>query len=742
MALAVTEDQVALAESVSGWAERASVRQLARQHIDIPAENRATSRPPWWPGAVELGLMGLALPEEVGGSGATVVELAVAVEELGRQIAQGPFLASAVAGLALTVARRAATDTKTDTKTIDALLTLLAEGEASGAIAFEADVTAADGPDGLELSGDAGLVLGLPGANWLLVPATHGDTQIWAIVDVGGGVSVAPVDGLDVTRRMSRVTLSAAHVPAEHLLAGLDAGLLRDLNVTVAAAEAAGIARWAQETATAYAKVREQFGRPIGSFQSIKHLCADMLARSELAAAAAWDAAAAASAVVSGEASAGDRTQFELAAATAGAVSLQGAVANAKDCIQILGGIGFTWEHDAHLSLRRAMAMRALCGGTSFWNARVAAIGRTGLRRHRSIDIGPEADPLRRQVREVLASLPDEPKARRVALADAGLIAPHWPKPYGLAATPIEQLAVARELEDAGVRPPDLVIGNWAVPTIMEHGNEEQRERFVRPTLIGEIAWCQLFSEPGAGSDLASLRTKATKTDGGWSLSGQKVWTSLARQADWGICLARSNPDAPHHKGITYFLVDMKSKGIDVRPLREITGDALFNEVFIDDVFVPEDCVVGPVDGGWRLARTTLANERVAMSSTGDIGGGLDGLLASSKPEPVLDDRMGALVGGLQAAAALGLQITLRQLGGLDPGPSSSVRKLVGMYQVQDARELALEALGSAGADASNPAAHDAARSALSTRALTIAGGSSQVLRNVIAERLLGLPRD
>ncbi len=738
MALAVTEEQVALAESVSGWAERASLRSLARQQIDIPADSRATSRPPWWPGAVELGLMGLALPEEVGGSGATVVELAVAVEELGRQIAHGPFVASAVAGLALTVARRSASDTKT----IDALLTVLAEGEASGAVALEAEVTAADGPEGLELSGNAGLVLGLPGANWLLLPARHGDTQIWAVVEIGGGVSVDPVDSIDVTRRMSRVTLSAAHVPAERVLTGLDAALVRDLYVTVAAAEAAGIARWAQETATAYAKVREQFGRPIGSFQSIKHLCADMLARSELAAAAAWDAAAAASEVVGGEASDEDRAQLELAAATAGAIALQDAVANAKDCIQILGGIGFTWEHDAHLSLRRAMAMRALCGGTSFWNARVTAIGRSGLRRHRTIDIGPEADPLRRQVREVLAALPEEPKARRVALADAGLIAPHWPKPYGLSATPVEQLAIAEELAEAGVRPPDLVIGNWAVPTIMEHGNEEQRERFVRPTLIGEIAWCQLFSEPGAGSDLASLRTKATKTDGGWSLSGQKVWTSLARQADWGICLARSNPDAPHHKGITYFLVDMKSKGIDVRPLREITGDALFNEVFIDDVFVPDDCVVGPVDGGWRLARTTLANERVAMSSTNDIGGGLDGLLATSKPEPVLDDRIGALVGGLQAAAALGLQITLRQLGGLDPGPSSSVRKLVGMYQVQDARELALEALGSGGADMSDPAASDAARSALSTRALTIAGGSSQVLRNVIAERLLGLPRD
>jgi alkylation response protein AidB-like acyl-CoA dehydrogenase len=386
--------------------------------------------------------------------------------------------------------------------------------------------------------------------------------------------------------------------------------------------------------------------------------------------------------------------------------------------------------------------MRALTGGTSRWNAAVSRLGREGLRRHRSIALGDEVEPLRETVRAVIAALPEEPMARRKAFAEAGLMTPHWPKPYGLAASPVEQLAIGQEFERAGVRPPDLVIGNWAVPTIIEHGNEEQRERFVTPTLLGDIVWCQLFSEPGAGSDLASLRTKATKVDGGWSLQGQKVWTSLAKQADWGICLARTNPDAPQHKGITYFLVDMKSKGIDVRPLREITGDALFNEVFIDDVFVPEDCVVGPVDGGWRLARTTLANERVAMSSTGDIGGGLDELLTTSAPDPVLDDRMGSLVAGLQSAAALGLQITLRQLGGLDPGPSSSVRKLVGMYQIQDARELALEALGAAGADLGNPASKSAITPALSTRALTIAGGSSQVLRNVIAERLLGLPRD
>ncbi len=161
-------------------------------------------------------------------------------------------------------------------------------------------------------------------------------------------------------------------------------------------------------------------------------------------------------------------------------------------------------------------------------------------------------------------------------------------------------------------------------------GTPEQIDRFAGPTLRGEIAWCQLFSEPGAGSDLAALRTRAVRVEGGWRLTGQKVWTSAARQADWAICLARTNPDAPKHKGISYFLVDMASPGIDVRPLREITGDALFNEVFLDDVFVPDALLVGNVDGGWALARATLANERVAMGSGSSVGAAVESLLAQA----------------------------------------------------------------------------------------------------------------
>ena len=212
---------------------------------------------------------------------------------------------------------------------------------------------------------------------------------------------------------------------------------------------------------------------------------------------------------------------------------------------------------------------------------------------------------------------------RRRALVESGLAMPHWPAPYGRDAGAVEQLVVDEELERAGLTRPVLGIGAWAAPTILAHGSPEQHERFLVPTMLGEISWCQLFSEPGAGSDLAALRTRAERTEGGWVLSGQKVWTSVAQEADWAICLARTDPEAPKHKGITYFLVDMTSPGIDIRPLRELTGQAVFNEVFLDGVVVPDDCVVGEVDGGWPLARTTLANERVAMADRG-FGGNVE----------------------------------------------------------------------------------------------------------------------
>jgi alkylation response protein AidB-like acyl-CoA dehydrogenase len=460
-----------------------------------------------------------------------------------------------------------------------------------------------------------------------------------------------------------------------------------------------------------------------------------------------WDAASA----LDGEDPFGP--EAEVAIAAAGALALDAFVDNAKDAIQILGGIGFTWEHDAHMFLRRAVTLRQLFGDTHAWRRKLAENAITGTRRHLTLELPPEAEQMRSSIAAVADSIAALPKEkRRAALADAGLIVPNWPTPWGRGAGAVEQVVIDEELRRVRVRAPHLQVGAWAAPTIAAHGTPSQQERWVRPTLTGEINWCQLFSEPEAGSDLASLSTKATPTKGGWLLNGQKVWTSMAKEADWGICLARTNTNVAKHLGITYFIIDMKSPGLDIRPLRELTGMEMFNEVFFNDVFVPDDCVIGEVDGGWPLARTTLANERVSMGSGSSFGGGIEALIGlvadlaesqSSAAEQILTkDALGALVAEAHALSVIGLRVAARSLSGAQPGPEASVRKLLGVEHDQRTQEMGLSLLGAEGATVEQGLASQWSFGFLANRCLTIAGGTSEIQRNVIAERLLGLPRD
>jgi 3-oxochol-4-en-24-oyl-CoA dehydrogenase len=732
MALALTEEHLALAESVRGWAGRAAPAETLRAAVADGDGGAALYTGTLRPALAGQGLLGLHLPESLGGQGYGLPELAIAVEELGRALVPGAFQPTVLASAILHGAGADA---------VGGLVKDMAGGTLTGAVGFAPGIraTSAGATGALVIDGACGPVPGAGLADVVILPADldgeDGDRR-WVVVDAAD-LEITQLDSLDLTRQAGRVRADQLSVPPERVLAGLSPGAVTSLAAVLLAAEACGIADWAVATAADYAKIRHQFGRPIGQFQAVKHRCAWMLTAAEQAAAAAWDAARA----VQAESLDADG---EFAAAVAALVAVDAAVSCAHECIQVLGGIGYTWEHDAHLYYRRALSLRALLGGSGDWAQRVAGLALAGASRPISIDLPPEAESLRAQMRAELAEIAAaRPADRHGRLAEGGWVVPHLPRPWGRDAGPLEQLVIAEEMRAAGLRAPGLAIGAWVVPALVQYGTPEQQERFLPPTLRGDLLWCQLFSEPGAGSDLAGLSTRAERAEGGWRLTGQKIWTSLAKEAAWAICVARTDPDAPRHDGISYFLVDMTSPGVQVRPLREMTGDALFNEVFLDEVFVPDDLVVGGVNQGWRVARTTLANERVSLSQSWTFGCGNPELieavhgLGAGAGQAVLE-RAGRLVAEGHAIDLLGIRVTLKQLSGTEPGATGSVRKLLGMRHAQRVAEECWSLTGPDGAVGGTRWS----RAVLFTRALTIGGGTTDIQLNIIGERILGLPRD
>ena len=718
MTIGLTEEHRDLRDAVRAFTSRRVTQAVVREAVDAGSEKA----PAFWDDLAAQGLLGLHLPESVGGAGYGMVELAVVVEELGRVMTPGPFLPTVLASAVL---HRAGSTGH---------LPALAGGGAVGAVGLDAGSLVLTRSGGTAtVTGTSGPVMGGPLADVLVLPAADAGGVSWVAL-TRDAVQVEELPSHDLTRRLARITCRDAAAP----VLDIDSQAVRDLAAVLFAAEASGLADWATATAADYAKVREQFGRPIGQFQGVKHRCARMLAQAEQARACAWDAARAQDEP--------DAAQASLAAAVAGATSVQAAFQTAKDCIQTLGGIGFTWEHDASLYLRRSQTLRVLLGSTASWRRRVARLTLDGVRRELAVDLPPEAEADRAEVRaELEPAKALEGRERVTYLADRGYTAPHLPAPWGKGADAVAQLVIAEEMRAAGLRAHDMIIGNWVVPTLIAHGSPEQHERFLPGSLRGDIRWCQLFSEPGAGSDLAALSTRAEKVDGGWKVTGQKVWTSMAREADWGILLARTDPSAPKHKGLSYFLLDMKSEGLDIRPLRELTGDTLFNEVFLDGVFIPDDLLVGEPGDGWRLARTTLANERVSLSNDSSLGSGGEALLRLVSGD-VDDERLTTLGGILcdaQSSSLFGLRTTLRSLAGGQPGAESSVGKLIGVEHIQQVWETAVDWIGpEALTGLGEGGMNDPTWMFLNSRNMSIAGGTTDVQLNIIGERLLGLPRD
>lgn len=358
-----------------------------------------------------------------------------------------------------------------------------------------------------------------------------------------------------------------------------------------------------------------------------------------------------------------------------------------------------------------------------------------------------------------------------IRFGESGYATPTWPSEYGagLSLSPAEAKYVNEVLNRYKVPRPFNIIGlGMGGPTVIAWGTEEQKHRLLRPLATNEEIWCQLFSEPGAGSDVAGLSTRAERDGDEWVLNGQKVWTTLAHLARWGMLVARSNPDAPKHAGLTYFVLDMQAPGVEVRPLVQITGDAEFNEVFLDNVRIPDTMRVGAEGDGWRVAVTTLMNERVALSGAGSLSGdavggsSVDRLIERHRPvtDPRLRQRLSQLYIEGRLIRLNNQRAAERRKRGAEAGPEGSITKLMQAEYNQRVQKLAIDMEGTQAiawegaelkaAPSDQPAwvtsdsdnMRDVARGFLRAQANTIEGGTSNVMRNILGERVLGLPKE
>ncbi|MDB6002906.1 MAG: putative acyl-CoA dehydrogenase [Rhizobacter sp.] len=746
--VADTEDQRALVDAVSRLLERQWPADAVHKQIADPT---AVSERPLWTALAELGIAGLPLPEEQGGAGGRWVDLAVALEAAGGALA--PIPSVAVAGAVGALARL-------DADAAARLRASVVEGRTVAAVTWVDGLGSwgapgqvrADGED--TLTGSVSLVLS-PEADDLLVPAQAPDGPLLVHVPVTqDGVTLERVESMDPTRPLGSLRLDG--VRGTVLARGDDAlAAIRYSLVTAAAAQAAeltGAAGHCLTGAVAYSLDRTQFGRPVGSFQAIKHRCAQMLTAVEMSRAATRRLAQ----LLDEDA---DADALDDAAALALLQAGTAAHHGANEYLQILGGIGYTWEHEVHLYLRRAAVAQQLFGGRTAQRNRLDPSNRPAGARPvlQEPTSGPAAE-LAVHARELLPRHrakwgDDESFEARMdwqrLLHTIGWVAPEWPVEYGGRGLGIvEQVECDRVL--AILRAP-LPLGGVlglhnVAPTLMHWGTPEQKAHL--PAIqAGTELWCQGFSEPGSGSDLASLRTRAVIEGEGddreFVITGQKIWTSEGMEATHCFLLVRTDPDAAAHRGISALIVPLDTPGITRRPIQQITGGSNFAEVFYDEVRVPYSALLGPLHGGWQVTMTTLSFERVGViemaagmeQAVEDLVAELAGQELDAETRIALTDRLvEARLTGLLGERALGLIAD-----GGSPGAEHSVIKYLFGNGTQRLSELHLSALGLAGV--TGTAGAKAQWAYLQSRANTIAGGTNEILKNILAERVLGMPR-
>jgi len=707
-----------------------------------------------WRNLAELGFLGISLPESHGGVGLGLAEEAAAVEVMGGAVAPVP-LTSVFAAAHLLAA--------SDTPRARELAQVLCSGRAIVGAALS--VGGATAPLALvhDRAEDANFITGIipdcfDGAaiEQALVCA---EGRWWSVDLTAPGVTRTEIASLDPTSRMGQIAFVSAPAQA---ICDLPGEKLLSVVYLLIAAEAVGVAQAALDLTREYSLLREQFGQPIGRFQAVKQKLADCLIAVEGARSALWGA------VRSIDDGFPDADAARLAKAQAG----RAAVFVTGESVQLHGAIGCTWDHDLHLLMRRAKRCNLSFGSATRHLRFLAdkalesagsrkAAGSGGLA---NADLGfqPSAQdeafiqPFREwldahvspeRVRALRTAGLAERQAWQAELADAGWMALHWAKwAGGREASFTRQVLYYAEMTKRGLPPLPGNRGLMLVgPTLIAHGSERHRQ-LLAPTRRADILWAGGFSERGAGSDLASLRTRGEIDGDELVINGHKIWTSQAQSADWMYALIRTGPLHPKHAGISVVLIPMGSDGVTVRPIRRNNGDYHFNEVFFDNVRVPLENVVGPLNDGWRINRTTMVGEHLTnflgsqAAQAGTVARIARTIVEREAQHGIDHDLRGRFASAwatTQIVKLHGLRNVARFTSGDNPGAEGSISKLVGQENEKELFELMVDAQGSAGLEETRWT-----RAWLSTRASTIGGGTSEIHRNKLAERVLGMPRD
>lgn len=768
-----SEEQELLRETVRKYLAANCNTTVVREVL----EEQKTYSDGLWTGLAELGCLGAAISEENGGVGFGYLELCIIAEELGRVLAPVPSL-STLYLFAEIIKAHGSQIQRTN------LLSQISAGQLIGTLAHieldkkgrqkELETTYTDGV----ISGTKDLVADGAIADHYLVLAKDGDGKtpdsLYVVKNDDATISKEIQQTIDPTRPSARVQFSGAR--AELIgKSGEGAQIVEqamELAAVLVAFEQIGGAERALEQACEYAKERIAFGRPIGSFQAIKQLLADMYVSLSVGRAntthAAW-------ALDTGSA------DWKTTSPRAYLSAAKAFKHCAQDNIQVHGGTGFMWDSDPHLFYRRSECLRLSLGSPHVWRqmlvTRVCADG-AGEVAADQLDESTNEKAFRMEARTwIKENAPWHLKEKidqssagaldlgedKIAAAkdwqkkkfDAGWACLHWPKEFGgRAASPVERIIWHQE-EGSFAKLANLFHNGQTMgaPTMMDFASEDQKAELLPKIASGEDVWCQLFSEPAAGSDLAGLRTRAEQDGDQWVINGQKIWTSYGTDADWGILIARSDFDVAKHKGLTAFFIDMHAEGVEALPIRQMNEQSGFAEVYFTDLKIPDNQRLGKVGEGWKVALTMLSHERLAIGL--EMPTGFDELLdccstLETDSGPALEDpRIVSQIAEFELQATglhnFMLGSMARFAKGILPGPENSIVKLAAGRMMQDIAGFAIDLQGEAGMLTGQDEKAYAGRfqgMLLRAPATRIEGGSDQILRNIIAERVLGMPPD